>query len=210
MKKWVWIIIGILVVLGAGAGVFYGVMTHEEPGFMGVCWGEDGKVDRYHDPLKHPNPDCKTELKWAKDKLPLTYFISFDEDHKDYIESVDAAAKMWNTEIGPVFKKVDKEEEAVVQVVWGGVSPGEDHPGGSTTHTGGPEGPTGAKVTLVNPSDVHAVMRYAAHEFGHVLGLAHDEAPRSIMYPKQPDVAENITFVLPSDFDKKILRAAYR
>jgi hypothetical protein len=208
-KKW-YFWVGILVFLAAGGGVLYGVLTHTEPGFMGVCWNSSGGVARYHDPVKTSNPDCKTELKWKKDQLPLTYFIAFGKDHKDYIDSVAKGAEMWNREVGrAVFKRVDSEAKAVIQVTWGGIS-AKDHPGGTTTHSGGPDGPLGAKVTLNNPSDVHAVYRYAAHEWGHVLGLAHDEAPRSIMYPTQPDVTDKIDFVLPSDFDKKILRAAYK
>lgn len=206
-KKW-YFWVGVVVFLAAAGGVLYGVLTHEEPGFMGVCW-KGGAVEKYHDPLKDPHPECKTELKWKKDQLPLTYFIAFSEDHKDYIDSVTKGAEMWNREVGrELFKRVDKEADAAIQVVWGPVS-SKDHSGGATTHTGGAGGPTGAKVTLSNPSDVHAVYRYAAHEWGHVLGLAHDEAPRSIMYPVQPDVTDKMTFVLPSDFDKKILKAAY-
>ncbi len=206
-KKW-YFWAGLLFILLCAGGVFYGVMTHKEPGFMGVCW-ENGAVKAYDDPLKDPHPECKAELKWKKDQLPLTYFIAFGEDHKDYIDSVVKGAGMWNREIGrEVFKRADKEEGATVQVVWGSV-PSQGHAGGHTTHTGGPDGPTGAKVVLSNPSDVHAVYRYAAHEWGHVLGLAHDEAPRSIMYPTQPDVTDKIDFVLPSDFDKKILKEAY-
>jgi hypothetical protein len=207
-KKW-YFWVGLVVFLAAGGGVLYGVLTHEEPGFMGVCWSLDGKVDKYHDPLKDPNPECKQELKWKKDQFPLTYHIAFGADHKDYIDSVVKGASLWNREIGrELFKRVEKESDAVIQVVWGSVQPGK-HTGGYTTHTGGSGGPTGAKVVLTNPSDIHAVYRYATHEWGHVLGLAHDEAPRSIMYPVQPDMTKEMTWVLPSDFDKKTLKAAY-
>jgi hypothetical protein len=209
-KKW-YFWVGVLVFLAAGGGVLYGVLTHTEPGFMGVCWNSSGGVEKYHDPVKSPNPECETELKWKKAQFPLTYFIAFSKDHKDYIDSVTKGAAMWNREVGrEVLKRVEQEGSARIQVTWGGIEPDKAHPGGSTTHTGGPDGPTGAKVVLSNPSDVHAVYRYAAHEWGHVLGLAHDEAPRSIMYPVQPDVTDKIDFVLPSDFDKKILREAYR
>jgi len=207
-KKW-YFWVGILVFLAAGGGVLYGVLTHEEPGFLGVCW--DGvNVKAYDDPLKEPHPECTQKLKWKKEQFPLTYYIAFDKDHEDYIDSVIKGAEMWNREIGrELFKRVEQEDSARVQVTWGGIS-AKDHPGGTTTHTGSPDGPVGAKVTLNNPSDIHAVYRYAAHEWGHVLGLAHDAFPRSIMYPTQPDVTDKIDFVLPSDFDKKLLKEAYR
>lgn len=207
-KKWYfWVFIGLIVV--AGAGVLYGVLTHKEPGFMGVCWKADGTVDRYHDPVKTPNSDCTTELKWKKDQFPLAYYIAFGKDHQDYIDSVVKGAEMWSKEVGrELFKRVDKEADAKIEVTWGSVS--KDNSGGFTTHTGGPGGPTGAKVVLSNPSDIHAVYRYAAHEWGHVLGLAHDGATRSIMYPVQPDMTEELTFVLPSDFDKRLLKEAYK
>lgn len=198
MKRWVWYLIGAIVLALAGGGVLYGVITHKEAGLMKVCW--TGGVAHY-------DGDC-TELKWEKKQMPLTYHIAFGEDHKDYIDSVVKGAAMWNNEIGAVFKRVDKEEDAVVKVVWGSV-PKDGHSGGHTSHTG-QTGPTGAKVVLTEPSDVHAVYRYAAHEFGHVLGLDHDDAPRSIMYPVQPGMTEEMTFVLPSDFDKKLLRGLYR
>lgn len=198
MKRWVWYLIGAVVLALAAGGVIYGVLTHKEAGLMRVCWA--GGVSNY-------DGDC-TELEWEKEQMPLSYYIDFDENHTVYVESVVNAAEMWNKEIGPVFVRVDKKDNAVVQVSWGAIPPGS-HSGGHTTHYG-KTGPVSAKVVLTEPSDTHAVYRYAAHEFGHVLGLAHDEAPRSIMYPVQPGMTEEMTFVLPSDHDKALLRRLYR
>jgi hypothetical protein len=201
MKRWVWFVIGGLVLALAAGGVLYGVLTHKEPGLMKVCWQSGQAV--------YNNPDCTTELKWKKDQLPLPYFINFEKDHKDYIDSVVKGADLWNKEIAPVFKRVDKESDAKVIITWGSIEVGKHCSAGSTSHQG-TDGPTNAKIVLRNPSDIHAVYRFAAHEFGHVLGLAHDEAKRSIMYPVQPDVTDEMTFVLPSDYDKKLLRELYR
>ena len=203
MKRWVWFVIGGLVLALAAGGVLYGVLTHKEPGLMEVCWQGGQAV--------YNNPDCTHEMKWKKDKLPIPYHINFDKDHKDYVDSVVKGADLWNKEIGPVFKRVDKEDDALVKVTWGAIEVGKHCSAGSTSHTGSAEeGATGAKLVLRNPSDIHAVYRFAAHEFGHILGLDHDEAKRSIMYPLQPDVTEEMTFVLPSDHDKKLLRDLYR
>ena len=199
MKKWMWIVLAAVVFTLAGGGVLCGVLTHDEPGLMKVCWSNNTAV--YSD-------SCKLDLKWRRAQLPLKYYISFGVNHKTYVKSVVGAADMWNKEIGPVFTRVDKAEDAHIQVSWGSQTPGK-HTGGCTTHTGDEKGPTGAHVVLSEPSDTHAVYRHAAHEFGHVLGLAHDKAPRSIMYKEQPGVTVNMTLVLPSDSDKKLLQELY-
>jgi hypothetical protein len=197
MKRWVWYLIGAIVLALAGGGVLYGVITHKEPGLMKVCW-VDGQA--------HYDGDCM-ELKWKKEQMPLPYHISFEKDHKVYTDSVIKGADMWNKEIGPVFKRVDKEADAVVKITWGSVEAGKHCAAGSTSHTG-QTGPMGAKVVLREPSDVHAVFRFAAHEFGHVLGLAHDE--HAIMKPKLEAETDELKFTLPSDHDKKLLRGLYR
>lgn len=198
MKRWVWYVIGSIVFALALGGVLYGVLTHKEAGLMKVCW-QNGWA--------HYDGECM-ELKWQKEQMPLSYHIAFGESHKDYVDSVLKAAEMWNREITPVFKRVDNEADASVLVFWGAV-PKEGHTGGHTAHTG-TDGPISARIILAEPSDIHAVYRYAAHEFGHVLGLAHDEAPRSIMYPVQPGMTDKMQFVLPSDHDRKLLKQLYR
>jgi hypothetical protein len=201
MKKWMWWVIAALVVVGAGVGVLYGVLTHTEPGFMNVCWVNGSAV--------YDNPECKAELKWAKQQIPLPVYIDFDEHaNKNYRESVEGAMKMWNREIGQVFTEAKSMQSALVIVSWGSVTPGS-HAGGNTRHEGDTSGPKRAFVELSEASDVHAVMRFAAHEFGHVLGLAHDEAPRSIMYPVQPGMTSEMQFILPSDHDKELLQQTY-
>lgn len=198
MKKWLWYVLGALFFLAAGGGVLYGVLTHKEPGLMTVCW-----IDNQ----AHYDGTC-AELRWELPQFPLTYFIDFDKDHQTYTDSVVKAAQMWNNEIGNVFKRADVKTDATVVVSWGAV-PKKDHAGGYTTHQG-QTGPVSANVVLTDASDVHAVYRYAAHEFGHVLGLAHDEFTKSIMYSIQPGMTGDMTFVLPSDYDKKLLRGLYR
>lgn len=208
MKKWTkyLILFGVVFAVALG-GVLYGVLTHKEPGLLGVCWNGPS-VGAYDDPLKDPHPECTTKVQWPKSQMPLTYFVDLDTAPKDYVKSIHAAAKMWNDEIGPVFVQ-DDDDRADVLVVWGSPRGNE---GGSTTHSLNDDGTLSATVELVEASDLRAIYRFAAHEFGHVLGLAHDQAPRSIMFPTQPGTTydKEMTFVLPSDYDKKLLRKLYR
>jgi hypothetical protein len=200
MKRWMWYVIAAVVFALAGGGVLYGVLTHREPGFMDVCWKKGYAL--------YSGCEKTTPLKWSKADLPLTYYIDFDETHKVYVESVTTAALAWNREIGAeVFKRAEDKSKAKVLVQWGSV---RDNAGGSTQHTGDDSGPKQAVVTLVDASDVRAVHRYAMHELGHVLGLAHDDFKSSVMYPIAPGMTEEMTFILPSDADKKLLQETYR
>lgn len=199
MKRWLWYVIAGLVIVIASCSVFYGVYTHKEPGLMTVCW-ENG-VANYEG-------KCE-ELLWKKNQIPLPYYINFDVLHEDYIDSIRAGANLWNKEVCFLFREVNKLEDAVVLVSWGNIDTTSSYSGGHTTHEG-KKGPEIVHVVLKEASDIHAVYRYSAHEFGHVLGLAHDTAPNSIMYPIQPNItsntAEKMPFVLPSDHDIKLLR----
>ena len=209
MQRWMYYIIVGMAILILGGLVIYGVISHKEPGLLSACF-QNNLVIAYHDPIKSPHLECTTEVKWKREQLPLTYFISFGEDHKEYISSITTAADLWNREIGnTVFKQVDNVDDSLIEVSWGSVSK-EDHVGGYTVHTGDDKGLTGAKVILSNPSDLHAVHRYVVHEFGHVLGLAHDDFAKSIMFPSAPDTTGGMGYTLPSDSDKKLLRNLYK
>lgn len=192
MKNWIWyMIIGIVIAI-TSFSVLYGVCTHEEPGLMTICW-ENG--------IANYNGKCE-ELIWKKNQIPITYYINFDILHKDYINSIRAGANLWNKEVCYLLREVNRPEDAIALISWGSVN---TNLGGYTYHEG-QNGPEHAYVVLTEPTDIHAVYRYAAHEFGHVLGLDHDTAPNSIMYPIQPSITKEIMFVLPSDHDIKLLR----
>ena len=197
-KNWLWYsLIASTVAITSGL-VLYAVYTHKEPGLMKVCW-QNG-VANY-------NGECQ-EIIWTKDKIPITYYINSDGYHKSYDESIRAGARLWNKEICPLFREVNNADEAMVTVSWGYVDASTAHSGAYTSHEG-QNSPERANVVFSEPSDIHAVYRFAAHEFGHVLGLAHDTAPNSIMYPIQPNITEEMYFVLPSDHDIKLLREHY-
>ncbi|MGD9209122.1 MAG: matrixin family metalloprotease [Desulfobacteraceae bacterium] len=198
MKRWLlYLIIGI-VVISTGIGVFYGVYTHKEPGFMRICW-QNG-VANY-------NGECQ-EIIWPKNKIPITYYINSDKQNKDYDTAIKAGANLWNKEVCPLFREVNDINEATVIVSWGYIDTTTMHSAAHTSHEG-QNGPERANVVFNTPSDTHAIYLFAAHEFGHVLGLDHDTAPNNIMYPTQPGLTKNIQFVLPSDHDIKLLQKHY-
>jgi len=198
MQRWVWYVFS-GVFLAIAISILFAVLTHKEAGLMRVCWQQGHAI--------YDNPQCNTELKWNKTQLPLKYAIHFDEAHQGYINSVIEATKLWNAELGvTVFRLADNPAEAIITVEWGSMS---SNVGGHVSHRG-ITGPKIATITLTDASDVRAVYRYAVHEFGHVLGLAHDDFAQSVMYPTQPGLTGEITFTLPSDADKKLLRELYK
>jgi hypothetical protein len=198
MKRWVWYIVAATVFALAAGGVIYGVITHKEAGLLKVCW-KGG--------IAHYSPNCEG-LKWKKEQMPLPYYIDFKQNHTAYVDSVVTAAEMWNREIGPVFQRTNHYDDAKVIVSWGAYSgAGHDCAAGYVKHRGY-RGPVDAQVVLRNPSDTHAVFRFAAHEFGHVLGLAHDES--GLMAPTMNDTTDELKITVPTDHDKKLLRRLYR
>lgn len=192
MKNWIWYIIIGLIIAITSFSVLYGIFTHEEPGLMTVCW-ENCKANY--------NGKCE-ELLWKKNQIPITYYINSDILYKDYVDSIRAGANLWNKEVCYLLREVNRPEDAIVLISWGNVNANS---GGYTSHEG-QNGPEHVYVVFIEPSDIHTFYRYAAHEFGHVLGLDHDTAPNSIMYPIQPSKTDEIMFVLPSDHDIKLLQ----
>jgi len=203
--KWYYYVIGGIVFLAIGGLVLYGVLTHKEQGLMNICW-ENGIIKHYDDPIKSPHPECKQNVQWDKDQLPLTVFMDLGKDHEIYRDSIVKAMGMWNSEVGPMFVPVTDKSKASVVVSWGTVS-NKDHIDGYTVHHGDDGKILGADVVLSEPSDLHAIFRYAAHELGHVLGLAHDES--GLMRISAPGATEKLEFVLPSDYDKSLLKELY-
>lgn len=196
MKRWIWYVLAAVMFALAGGGVIYGVLTHKEPGLMTVCW-ENG-VANY-------SGDCK-ELRWLKKQMPLRVYLDLP-DASVYQASIINAADVWNQHISPVFNFVDDPFQSDIIVTWGARESG-DSAGGFTKHWGGPEYAERAEIQLQEPSDLHTVMRYAAHEFGHVLGLNHDE--HGVMKPKLESMTENLKFTQPTDHDRKLLRRLYK
>lgn len=191
------------------AGVFFllitllaiiGLTYHTEPGFLHACWPRSEGYLTY-------NGACPQEIKWSRKQIPLAVRLAMDSSSDVYRKSIQEAMATWNREVGLVFIEIQAGHADVI-VQWGPSQDGMS--GGYTRHIGSAGQLRYAVVTLTDPSDLHAVYRYAMHELGHVLGLAHDSATRSIMYPIQPSMTGALIPALPSDSDIKLLKRAYK
>lgn len=184
--------------------LIYGIATHKEAGFITACWPKKEGYLLY-------SKNCVHEVKWEKKQVPLTVRLALENSVIDYKKSIQAAMATWNRELGLVFIEVISGDADVV-IRWGPTQNGAS--GGYTQHIGininGSRKILRSTVTLTEPSDLHAVYRYAMHELGHVLGLDHDVTTRSIMYPIQPGMTENLVPALPSDSDIRLLKQAYK
>lgn len=179
---------------------------------MGICWQlpqDDSGIlmaKAYDDPIQTKHPECTQKVIWKKDQLPLKYYIDTWGMHPDYIEDIENGAKLWNKTVKvPLLIRTKNVGEATGRIRWGEPTKYT----GQTTHTGNETGLIGFEVIIRNASNRHTVYKTAAHEFGHVLGLAHDESPRTLMYPYIPEIIKEISFVLPSDNDIELLRKTY-
>jgi hypothetical protein len=152
--------------------------------------------------------------RWARTDLPLLVFV--DRFAESYVPVVQLAAHTWNEMIGcPVFLVFGSPVDGLAQTF-------ED------THTtvvgvllrqfGDPEtrmltdeesGLIGHAAVFLPPGSYpsrHALL-YTMHELGHVLGLAHDENPTSLMYESLSRL--NAGSMAPALEDVLLLRAIY-
>jgi len=190
------VVVGLLVwAIGFGGG------QGSEAGFMKVCWNSDGTAN--FDDRACSDPE---EIVWETDRLPL--LVSAGRSHareiREAILEVNDAAGCevlrFPTIDAPIF---DVAVNTDVPQVAGGPQLGggtgfrrtiyDRHIAVVNIYAGSLEDPSiGIKVLM--------------HEFGHVLGLAHDEWSGSIMRLGQ---RSGIEFVRFSDHDRGLLHARY-
>lgn len=176
------------------------VFLHKENGFMSVCWIGDRVA--YGD-----TAECTYKLVWPKDQMPLRYYSYNLTDVMH--QSLEAAVNMWNSEIKTLLfvKAINKSDANLI--ITTGVVEAKDQ-GAWTAHFGRDNKLTHAQVTITDIDYPNRMYKIIAHELGHVLGLAHDEARTSLMYPSMGPTTYQLEVVVPSDYDKKILKEAYR
>lgn len=115
-----------------------------------------------------------TQINWPG--IPLKVRID-PSVSSTYGESIDEAISFWNKEVTTLFVKVSSPPYDVL--ITDGVA--RDGELGATYHTI-VDGRLTATVELRRPGDITTAFYITAHELGHVMGLAHDRAPASVMY----------------------------
>jgi len=174
----------LLIILVGGCG--------GEPGLLRVCW-VGGTADY--------SGDCE-DLMWNRSLIPLKVYIDLPSSFSD---SVRKGYEMWNDEVGPLFTFVGPGAGPRVHVYQGSAT---GTTGNQAMHHDGVSG-TGATSAIHEvrqPGNLFALFHDAAHEAGHVLGLAHDDS--GLMVPTWT-YSGNIEFVLPSDSDAELLYDLY-
>ena len=162
--------LGLPIVSLAFAGVLLATGCGKEPTLLRVCLQGDTVV---YDASKC---DLPFTITWPS--LPLR--VKIDPDLADgYKDSVVYATQFWKDQLDrPVFVLADDNEDISI-----GLGDARNPYTAATSHyfVGGK---LKARVDVNKPGDLTAVYWIVAHEFGHVLGLAHDRVPGSIMIPE--------------------------
>jgi hypothetical protein len=146
---------------------------------------------------------------WPTGRTPLV--VGGDEARAP---GVATAADAWNHAAGCVLFHVapDAADPDVVVVAEGevvGEARGDIVDLERAYLVKAPDGTTRARVELINVVGPDVRHCAAAHGFGHVLGLAHDEHTASIMHPRACENAGAFPASRPTDKDGAALRDAY-
>lgn len=184
----------------------YGIFSHREAGLLQVQWGTSTAVYNKKEGITIP-------LEWEKSSMPLVYCLeNFTlNEEKHYGPPIDEALSMWNRELGcQVFKKGGNLKDTCTVKISYGLSTGGNAVGASTFHYGGPHFADAAEIVFTQFYESKTLYLIAAHEAGHVLGLAHDDFKRSIMFPiveeEDPNSTQATMPPLPTSHDLKLLQ----
>lgn len=160
-------VLAVLFAACGGAPVKATVEADADPTFYGVCYGLDGR------PVSYESECGAGELVvW---KLPIP--VAIDDKYPDP-GVVRAALAWWNEQLGgEVFREVPLDESRVLVKADDALVPG-DLAGFMHIMRDPRYGFYALAAMKAKYADDSVVIR---HELGHVLGLAHDTASKSIM-----------------------------
>jgi len=179
--------------------IVWGVTHHSEGEMLQVCWTDDGRpgyIDTSQieegEPVNGPC-DRPEELVWPQKQIPIAVTATTPDGEalgpdSDESKALAHAVSDFNSQVGFTLLRMERElgsANAVVRLGGAFQAGGESPPPGYVTHRRMPGGQLRANVYI--RSDVAADSRLLhvvlLHEFGHLVGLAHDDFTLSIMYP---------------------------
>lgn len=179
------------------------IVTHEvrggadESGFVSVCWQSSGMADFRTESCSQPQ-----EITWENTPLIV-------RDISENSQFTEQAINFYNSEVGCSLFQLNNETDSWNVLVSRNVpvTVGVDHFGGATSFRRDTLRRQRAYVDIFSSPHNETIMnRVYQHEFGHVLGLAHDEWNGSIMRRAQNGEIESVRL---SDYDSMILRNRY-
>lgn len=183
------LVIGAVLLVGAVAGVLYGVLTHREQPLLMVCWDDTG-VALYTGGADLPPAPCAAPvpLRWPDGAAPLGVTIAGAQGepveawHRRVTKAgVDAI----NAQVGCQALRLG-DGATRVAVEFGHPAAAGD-PVADCVHVGQGGRATAATVHLRNVGSEAEAASIVTHELGHALGLAHVDAQDAVMRPLQPD-----------------------
>lgn len=172
------------------------------------CNASDNLLQICFDGEKVKYQNCKETqpLIWPKSSLPLKYYI--DSALSEYEDSIDAAAKLWNGETCKLLDRTYDASKADIDIIFNSYFNGyADGSLANVSHYGYGLIITDAVMRFNEVTDLHTMMHWATHEFGHIIGLGHDCC--SIMRPSLPEHIDGIQRPLPADADIKLIKNLY-
>lgn len=220
-KKAIIILVAAIVSVGVLAAVIFGVLTHEEPTFLDVCW--KGNTAKFTETKQDESCDRVEELVWPKSHLPITVTVEpYAGKLVDFaLGQVEEAVELINYQLGKdhlefMGSNPNGESVALVRVVYGtpyesGTDDSADRSPGLCTVSRSNDGTYRAQVDIRDLGDIALTFRILIHELGHCgLGLAHDDYRDSIMYPviRMSDV-EKGRLIRISDTDRRAVIKTY-
>ena len=146
---------------------------------------------------------------WPYEVLPLQVWLT-PELRAEYDVSVKHAIKNWNRSTCKLFEyRTELPEENMFGAVIIRLESVLDSEKVATTWLRITPAPVRAFIRVHRVQDIRAMMFGFEHELGHVLGLAHDPRPFSLMYALVVDLADSSPMPLLTSKDAAAIKERF-